>query len=178
MLIRRPCPNGWRCLPTDGRAAGNFLPWAEPDSAVTEHSTWERHGSDPTWFTQAGSCYVQCLGSAFTQPRRAVANLIRRMETVGLAWPNRHVWWLRTFFCLTDCLHPTRTAVMDPRWRTSDTLGVARAIYEDRAFERLPILADALMDAGCDDDYILSHCLVGGRHPVECWAWDLFDFGG
>ena len=37
-------------------------------------------------------------------------------------------------------------------------LGLARGIYEDRAFDRLPLLADALMDAGCDDDDVLDHC--------------------
>jgi ATP-dependent Clp protease protease subunit len=53
-----------------------------------------------------------------------------------------------------------RAAGFDPRWRTADALGLARGIYDDRAFDRLPILADALTDAGCDDEQMLAHCWV------------------
>src|SRR5262245_48593487 len=69
--------------------------------------------------------------------------------------------------------NPFRHVAFDPRWRTSDVLGLARAIYEDRAFDRLPILADALMDAGCADDQILDHCRGDGPHVRGCWVVDL-----
>jgi hypothetical protein len=45
--------------------------------------------------------------------------------------------------------------------------------YDERAFERLPILADALMDAGCDNADILAHCRGPGPHERGCWAVDL-----
>ena len=54
--------------------------------------------------------------------------------------------------------NPFRPVSFDPRWRTSDVVDVARGIYEDKAFERMPILADALMDAGCEDEQIIGHC--------------------
>ena len=57
--------------------------------------------------------------------------------------------------------------------RSTDAVGVARAIYDDRAFDRLPILADALMDAGCDDEQILAHCRGPGPHVRGCWVVDL-----
>ena len=69
--------------------------------------------------------------------------------------------------------NPFRPVAFDPRWRTSDSVGVARGIYEDRAFERLPILADALMDAGCADEQVLSHCRGEGPHVRGCWVVDL-----
>ena len=69
--------------------------------------------------------------------------------------------------------NPLRPVAFDPRWRTEDTLGLARGIYEDRAFTRLPLLADALMDAGCDDDRLLAHCRSQGPHARGCWAVDL-----
>lgn len=53
---------------------------------------------------------------------------------------------------------PSPPPPIDPRWRTSDVMGLARGISEDKAFERLPILGDALMDAGCEDEAILRHC--------------------
>jgi hypothetical protein len=69
--------------------------------------------------------------------------------------------------------NPFRTVEFDPYWRTSDVLGLARAVYEDAAFDRLPILADALMDAGCTDDVILGHCRGPGPHIRGCWVVDL-----
>jgi hypothetical protein len=50
---------------------------------------------------------------------------------------------------------------------------LALAIYEDRAFDRLPILADALEEAGCSDEAILSHLRSAGPHVRGCWALDL-----
>jgi hypothetical protein len=61
----------------------------------------------------------------------------------------------------------------DPRWRTADAVGVARAIYVDRAFDWLPVLADALMDTGCDREDILAHCRSPGPHFSGCWVVDL-----
>jgi len=76
--------------------------------------------------------------------------------------------------CLRDIVgNPFRAFSFDDRWCSPDTLGLARAIYEDRAFDRLPILADALMDAGCDDDQILAHCRSAGPHVRGCWVVDL-----
>jgi hypothetical protein len=51
--------------------------------------------------------------------------------------------------------------------------GVACGVYEDRAFDRMPMLADALMDAGCDSDDLLSHCRSSGPHVRGCWVVDL-----
>jgi hypothetical protein len=50
---------------------------------------------------------------------------------------------------------------------------LAQAIYDDRAFDRLPILADALEDAGCHDAGILAHCRGPGPHVKGCWVVDL-----
>ena len=69
--------------------------------------------------------------------------------------------------------NPFRPVTMDYRLRSCDVLGVARGIYEDRAFDRLPLLADALMDAGCDNDDILAHCRGEGPHVRGCWVVDL-----
>jgi hypothetical protein len=69
--------------------------------------------------------------------------------------------------------NPFRPVSFDPRWRTADILGLARAVYEDRAFDRMPLLADALMDAGCADEQILSHGRGPGPHVRGCWVVDL-----
>jgi hypothetical protein len=69
--------------------------------------------------------------------------------------------------------NPFQKATLDPGWRTSDVTQLAHAIYEERAFERMPILADALMDAGCDDDNLIGHCRWQGPHVRGCWVVDL-----
>jgi hypothetical protein len=69
--------------------------------------------------------------------------------------------------------NPLRPVAFDPRWRTSDAVGLATAIYEDRAFDRLPLLADALMDAGCADAEMVGHCRSVGPHTRGCYVVDL-----
>jgi hypothetical protein len=50
---------------------------------------------------------------------------------------------------------------------------LARTIYEGRAFDRLPMLADALVEAGCDNPDVLTHLRGDGPHVRGCWAVDL-----
>jgi hypothetical protein len=50
---------------------------------------------------------------------------------------------------------------------------LASHIYDSRAFDRLPILADALEEAGCKDAEILAHCRGPGPHVRGCWVVDL-----
>ncbi len=58
--------------------------------------------------------------------------------------------------------------------RVSSTVAaLAQTIYADRAFDRLPILADALEEAGCDNADILTHCRGDGPHVRGCWVVDL-----
>jgi hypothetical protein len=61
-----------------------------------------------------------------------------------------------------------------PEWRTDTALSLARQMYDSRDFGAMPILADALQDAGCDNDDILSHCRDTNRvHVRGCWVVDL-----
>ena len=61
-----------------------------------------------------------------------------------------------------------------PRWRSTDVRALARCIHRDQAHGLLPILADALQDAGCNDEEVLSHCRdANGRHVRGCWVVDL-----
>jgi hypothetical protein len=69
--------------------------------------------------------------------------------------------------------NPFRPVTCDPSWRTSTVVGLAEAIYADRAFDRLPIMADALEDAGCTHPGVQSHCRGDGPHARGCWVIDL-----
>jgi protein phosphatase len=65
------------------------------------------------------------------------------------------------------CIDPAWLA-----WNGGTVARIARSVNEERAFDRLPVLADALEDAGCDNADILGHCRSGGPHVRGCWALD------
>ena len=69
--------------------------------------------------------------------------------------------------------NPFRPVAVEPAWLTSTVVALAEGIYQDRAFDRLPILADALQDAGCDNEDVLNHCRSDGPHVRGCWVVDL-----
>ena len=69
--------------------------------------------------------------------------------------------------------NPFRPVTFDPAWRTENTVGIAAKMYDERDFLGVPILADALQDAGCEDEVILSHCREPGVHVRGCWVVDL-----
>jgi hypothetical protein len=68
---------------------------------------------------------------------------------------------------------PFRQVPFDPAWRTPDVRRLAEAIYQERALDRLPILADALEEGGCTDADILADCRGTGPHTRGCWTVDL-----
>ncbi|GIW82371.1 MAG: hypothetical protein KatS3mg105_4178 [Gemmatales bacterium] len=57
-------------------------------------------------------------------------------------------------------------------WLSDPVVGIARSIDEDGDFSILPILGDALQDAGCNDEMILRHCRQGQHHYRGCWLID------
>ncbi|WP_238602414.1 hypothetical protein [Fimbriiglobus ruber] len=74
----------------------------------------------------------------------------------------------RDMFC-----NPFRPVQFLPDWRTSSVSAIASRIYDSREFAVMPILADALEDAGCDNIDLLAHCRGTGPHVRGCWAIDL-----
>ncbi len=70
--------------------------------------------------------------------------------------------------------NPFRPATVDPNWLTSTVVALAEGIYAERAFDRMPILADALQDAGCTNEDVLNHCRDAQQvHVRGCWVVDL-----
>jgi len=66
-----------------------------------------------------------------------------------------------------------RIVRLEPGLRTSTVTALALQMYESRDFSAMPILADALQDAGCDNDEVLNHCRGAGPHVRGCWVVDL-----
>jgi hypothetical protein len=69
--------------------------------------------------------------------------------------------------------NPFRQVAVAPEWITPTVLALANGIYADRAFDRMPILADGLEESGCDNKDILLHCRQPGEHVRGCWVIDL-----
>jgi hypothetical protein len=58
-------------------------------------------------------------------------------------------------------------------WNDGTVRRIAEGINADGAYARLPILADARLDAGCDNEQLLAHCRNESPHVRGCWAIDL-----
>lgn len=68
------------------------------------------------------------------------------------------------------CLHlnPFSKVTFHRAWYTEHVRGLIWGIRDDRAYDRLPILADALEEAGCTDPRILAHCREPYYHSYDC----------
>ncbi|MDY3557117.1 SMI1/KNR4 family protein [Gemmata sp. JC717] len=86
-------------------------------------------------------------------------------RTCDLNFLDALVWWAR------DGRWPI--VRFDPAWRTSDVMALATGISKSRDFSAMPILADALQDAGCQSEAVLNHCRDRGcTHANGCWVID------
>lgn len=74
--------------------------------------------------------------------------------------------------------NPYQSVEFHDHWLSSTVLDLARMIYDESAFDRMPFLGDALMDAGCDNEAIIKHCQLGScttwpeLHTHGCWVLD------
>jgi hypothetical protein len=121
------------------------------------------------------SAEVACFGAAVPSPVSA-AQSVGMTSLSGMSSDVKVRRVMQEDLCglVRDVFgNPYRPVAFLDEWRTSTAVGVATAIYEERAFDRLPILADALQDAGCEDAAVLDHCRGGGHHDRGCWVVDM-----
>jgi hypothetical protein len=112
---------------------------------------------NPFWAAQIAAGFTRAIDAA----RQVLPNSCGRELQAAL---------LRDLFG-----NPFRPVAVDPAWLTwngGTVPRLAQAIYDERCFDRLPILADALEDAGCHDLAILTHCRGPGPHVRGCWVVD------
>jgi len=72
--------------------------------------------------------------------------------------------------------NPFRPVTIDPAWLTfndGEIIKLAQTVYNERAFEQMPALAQVLVDAGCTNEDMLTHCRSCGEHVRGCWVVDL-----
>ncbi|MCE9565143.1 MAG: hypothetical protein K8U57_24185 [Planctomycetes bacterium] len=69
---------------------------------------------------------------------------------------------------------PHEPVAFEQAWLTSDVLAIANGMYKSGDFSPMPILADALQDAGCDNENMLTHSRdAKANHVRGCWVVDL-----
>lgn len=71
--------------------------------------------------------------------------------------------------------NPFQPVHVDQAWREWSggiVVRLAKTIYDERRYGDLPILADALEEAGCRDGRMLAHCRQLARHVRGCWVLD------
>jgi hypothetical protein len=69
--------------------------------------------------------------------------------------------------------NPFRSVAFAPEWRTDTAVTLARQMHEGGDFGAMPILSDALEEAGCDNEPLLVHCRGPRAHVRGCWVVDL-----
>jgi hypothetical protein len=77
---------------------------------------------------------------------------------------------------LRDLVNPFQAVAVDPAWLTRNggaVRQVAEGMYEASDLGQMPVLADALQEAGCDNVALLNHCRGPGPHARGCWLVDL-----
>jgi hypothetical protein len=102
----------------------------------------------------------------------------QRLDAIWSLYPDVYVDYHGLLASQCDLIrdifgNPFRAVALEPSWLTSTVVALADGIYAERAFDRLPILADALQDAGCDTGDVLDHCRGPGPHARGCWVVDL-----
>lgn len=113
--------------------------------------------------------------AAAADPRAAADALLAALDRARAAEARAQADLLR------DLFNPFRPAAVDPSWLTwhgGTVRRLAGAIYEERRFGDLPVLADALEEAGCSDPDVLRHCRQPGEHVLGCWVVDRLREGG
>lgn len=140
-----------------------FLP-GYPNSytvlAAAAGTAWEfRSGADPLRHASEAIAWEGLTENRAPQRRQAKARFAEERKTQAA--------YLRDIIG-----NPLRPVSLDRAWLTPSVTTVAQYVYEERAFDQLPILADALEEAGCTDQDTLTHLRGPGPHTRGCWPLD------
>jgi hypothetical protein len=146
------------------KVADGLVSNTERGNAATEaiQAAWDLEGNDPSWPAEAAFHTVD----SDRVDAQAAAHYAAFTETDESA----QAALLRDIMGNPFRLVTTESSWAE--WNNGIVLKLAQGIYEDQAFDRLPVVADALEDAGCTDATILDHCRLLGNHVRGCWVID------
>jgi hypothetical protein len=159
----------------DGRAGREELDTAYSTAeAAFYHTAQLVGGGDPTFPGDAVLAYFAAWYTVMPAAGEAAVGAAA-MSSPGYLW-NEPEETIRRRQCdlVREVIgNPFRRLEIAPSWRTPDVVALAGHVYYDRAFGRMPELADTLEDAGYGDEDILSHLRGPGPHVRGCWVVDL-----
>ena len=154
----------------DGLATKDEVKVAREAAKRVPQVTRPLRGTAAEWAASAAVWLLHPSAAEFSQTAviRAAAATAESGATTREAEEQTQFELLRDVFG-----NPFRPVAFDPSWRTSTVVALAQQMYDSRGFSPMPVLADALQDAGCDNEAILAHCSEPGPHVRGCWVVDL-----
>jgi hypothetical protein len=149
--------------------------WRNRTACMSALSVYEALMPDDALLLDGGgTATYRAAGAAFDGAYEAVGTRDEAAPDAGLAASEAEV--AAQVRLVRDVMgNPFRPVRVNPEWLARDgglVPRLARGIYEERAFERMPVLADALEEAGCDDPEMLAHAREQGDHVRGCWLLD------
>ena len=125
-------------------------------------------GSDAAWTANASAYHARFLAMYFGPTSYPPGAKLRSASQLEHDREQSAQWAvLRCIFG-----NPFRSITLDPSWLNPTVTALAQSIYDDRTFDQLPLLADALVKSGCAVPEILEHCKGPGVHVRGCWVVD------
>lgn len=174
------CRRHWDLLPGEGRTAveaverfaDGLAGREELDAARTAFTATLGRMSGPASF--AGFAVSYLMAEARHDPFRYATDLLSWAAQASENQAEEMAAQAGILRCLFGS-PPFRGVEMKPEWLASGdgvVANLARGIYDERAFDQMPILADALVDAGCGDDVLMEHLRGAGPHARGCHVLD------
>jgi hypothetical protein len=159
----------------------SLLQASDAAELVCQQINREREGADDadrgrllSLETAAAAVWGASWPDDYSEAQEVAGNVIKALAPNTSAQEEERRYQATIVRCIFG--NPFRPVTANPSWlawNEGTVRKIAQSIYEERAFERLLILADALEDAGCDDADILAHCRGDGPHVRGCWVVDL-----
>ncbi len=160
------------------------LPYFEEDWSATRDPNEERftlgstleRADDPTFLSTR---LVTFFGPNFEDRPYSRADSLRSNVAIIRSLHARATGCIDTIDAVIAALirdifgNPFKPTVLDPQWLTPTVTSLAASIYDQRAFDRMPVLGDAFEEAGCTDAPVLAHCRSGQEHVRGCHVVDL-----
>jgi hypothetical protein len=157
----------------EGVATDVDLQAAETIAAAAHDDAFRRSGklrASGEWAVQFAACSQNAF---FVATRAAEFAFIAVGERVSIG--PEHAAQSDLIRCMFGPL-PFRSIEIDPAWLTRNSgavVKVAQKIYDEEAFDKMPILAEALEEASCTNLEMLAHCRQSSEHVRGCWVLDL-----
>jgi hypothetical protein len=165
-------PDGLRAVEAGERYADNLASREELRQAAEAASESARYDVSEVFGYQTRECWLQMVAARVADEFAVAAAWA--VVSIPADEPNYAEMTAAQATLLRDIFgNPFRPVSCKPEWRTSAVVRLAQVIYDERRFNDLPILADALEEAGCDNPEVLAHCRGGGEHARGCWPVDL-----